>query len=396
MAAHYDIALITPAEPTWERPFIVDWEGADPADQAALDEAGRALARRHELAGVVTWTEWYLVPVAHLAHRLALPTTAPEVMRDCRNKGAARHLFARHGVPSAASVSVSTLAGASAAARQIGYPVVLKPAGHAASIGVMRADNAEEVVQAYAFAAQAAGCSAESTQVLVEEYLDGPEVSVECVTHRGQTRAVAVTRKTLGPAPYFQEIAHSVDARDPLLVTVAPAATAAVQALGLTDGIQHVEIRLVRGRPRLVEVNARIGGDLIGHLVHRATGIDLPRAAADLACGRTPDLAPTRQQAAGIRMVYPPVSGTLTARHLDDEFRAGAPWLERVHWQRETGDEVVLPPQGGDTFTSRIGFLITTAPTAALAQQRAEKALCAVTVHIESSGQATSCSESAA
>ncbi|RSO42011.1 carboxylase [Streptomyces sp. WAC 06725] len=382
MAAHYDIALITPAEPTWERPFIVDWEGADPGDQAALDEAGRALAQRHRLAGVVTWTEWYLVPVAHLARQLALPADAVAVMRNYRDKGAARTLFARHGVPSAASVSVNTWAEAVDAAGRIGYPVVLKPAAHAASIGVIRVDSEQELNTAYAFAAQAADCSAESRQVLVEEYLDGPEVSVECVTHGGQTTAVAVTRKTLGPAPYFQEIAHSVDARDPLLAMVAPVATAAVQALGLTSGIQHVEIRLVQGRPRLIEVNARIGGDLIGDLVHRATGIDLPRAAADLACGRTPDLTPTRRQAAAIRMVYPPDSGTLTARCLDEEFRAGAPWLERVHWQREAGDTVVLPPQG-DMFTARIGFLITTAPTTALAQQRAEKACHAVTLHVE-------------
>ncbi|KOT79125.1 carboxylase [Streptomyces rimosus subsp. pseudoverticillatus] len=394
MAAHYDIALITPAEPTWERPFIVDWESADPADQAALEEAGMTLARRHRLAGVVTWTEWYLVPVAHLAHRLALPADAVAVMRNCRDKGAARALFARHGVPSAASVSVSTWAEAVDAAERIGYPVVLKPAAHAASIGVVRVDSEQELSTAYVFAAQAADCSAESRQVLVEEYLDGPEVSVECVTHRGQTTAVAVTRKTLGPAPYFQEIAHSVDARDPLLAMVSPAATAAVQALGLTDGIQHVEIRLVRGRPRLIEVNARIGGDLIGDLVHRATGIDLPRAAADLACGRTPDLTPTRQQAAAIRMVYPPASGTLTARRLDG-FRAGAAWLERVHWQREPGDEVVLPPQG-DMFTSRVGFLITTAPTAALAQQRAEEAHRAVTLHVEPRDQAVARTESAA
>ncbi|MGW3009635.1 ATP-grasp domain-containing protein [Streptomyces sp. NPDC001219] len=369
VAAHYDVVLISGAAPTWEKEFLLDYEVADPADQAALTEAGRVLAERYELAGVMTWTEWYLVPVARLARRLGLPTTAPEVLQGCRNKHTSRSLFARHGVPSATSVNVRTEREAADAARRIGYPVVLKPAAHAASMGVIRVDAADELPTAYAFAAQAAGHGVESTQVLVEEYLDGPEVSVECVTHGGQTTVVAVTRKTVGCAPYFEELAHVVDANDPLLVTVAPAAVAAIDALGISDGVTHVEIRVVDGRARLVEVNARIAGDMISHLVHLATGVDLARAAADVACGQTPDLTPTRSQAAAIRLIYPAYSGILAERRLDGDF----PWLERVSFQREVGDRLVLPPHG-DMFSARIGYLITTGSSAAAAQARSTEA----------------------
>ncbi|NED87458.1 carboxylase, partial [Streptomyces sp. SID11233] len=64
----------------------------------------------------------------------------------------------------------------------------------------------------------------EGSGVLVEEYLAGPEVSVECVTHQGITTALAVTRKEVGFAPYFEETGHTVDAADPLLPEVAPVA----------------------------------------------------------------------------------------------------------------------------------------------------------------------------
>ncbi|MEU8784865.1 ATP-grasp domain-containing protein [Streptomyces sp. NPDC048637] len=377
VAAHYDVVLISGAAPTWEKEFLLDHEIADPTDQAALSEAGRALAERHELAGVMTWTEWYLVPVARLARQLGLPTTAPEALQGCRNKHTSRSLFARHGVPSATSVSVRTEREAAEAARRIGFPAVLKPAAHAASIGVVRVDTADELPAAYAFAAQAAGQGAESTQVLVEEYLDGPEVSVECVTHQGQTTVVAVTRKTLGCAPYFEELAHVVDANDPLRATVAPAAAAAIDTLGVSDGVSHVEIRLVDGRARLVEVNARIAGDMISHLVHLATGVDLARAAADIACGKTPDLTPTCSQAATIRLIYPAYSGTLTERRLDGDF----PCLERVNFQREAGDRLVLPPHG-DIFSARIGYLITTGPSAVDAQARSTEAYRHLTVQI--------------
>jgi biotin carboxylase len=378
VAAHYDVVLITGAEPTWEKDFLVDYEVADPTDQAALTAAGRALAERHTLAGAMTWTEWYLVPVARLARQLGLPTTAPEALQGCRNKHTSRTLFARHGVPSAASVSVRTEHEAHAAARRIGFPVVLKPAAHAASMGVIRVDTADALPAAYAVAAKTSGHGVESTQVLVEEYLDGPELSVECVTYQGQTTAVAVTRKTVGCAPYFEELAHAVDADDPLRTTVAPAAVAALDALGVTDGISHVERRVVDGRPRLIEVNARIAGDMISHLVHLATGVDLARAAADIACGRTPDLTPTRHRAAAIRFIYPAYSGTLTTRWVAKHVGG----VERVSFQRQAGDQLVLPEDGGDLFTARIGYLITTGPTAAIAQARTQDAYRALDIRV--------------
>ncbi|MGW5650586.1 ATP-grasp domain-containing protein [Streptomyces humi] len=377
VAAHYDVVLISGAEPTWEKDFLLDYEVADPADHAALNAAGDALAERHVLAGVMTWTEWYLVAVARLARRLGLPTTAPEALQGCRNKHTSRTLFARHGVPSAASVSVRTELEARAAARRIGFPVVLKPASHAASMGVIRADTADELPSAYAFAAWTASCGLESTQVLVEEYLDGPEVSVECVTHQGRTTVVALTRKTVGMAPYFEELAHVVDANDPLLATVSPVAVAALDALGVTDGVSHVEIRIVDGRPRLIEVNARTGGDMISHLVHLATGVDLARAAADIACNQVPDLTPTRARAAAIRLIYPARSGTLTELAVGD----ASSGLERVSFQKQVGDRLVLPPRG-DMFSARIGYLITTGTTAAQARAHATEAYRSLTIQV--------------
>ncbi|MFD5161848.1 ATP-grasp domain-containing protein [Streptomyces hawaiiensis] len=370
VAAAYDVVLLTGAEPSWEKPFIVDHAVAELHDTTALLAAGRALAERHDLAGVVTWDEWHLVPTARLAGALGLPSPSVEVMRGCRNKATARTLFARHGVPSAASMKARTLLEAGFATMTLGYPAVIKPAASAGSIGVIRIDRPEELPEAFAFASAGASRSREDTSVLIEEYLDGPEISVECVTQHGQTTAVAVTRKHLGPAPYFDETGHTVDATDPLLAQVAPAGAAAVRALGITDGVQHVEMRLVDGRPRLIEVNARIGGDMIGNLVRLATGIDLARAAADIACGRVPDLTPTRSQAAAIRFICPAYSGTLTACRVT----APSGGVKRVRFQRQPGDQLVLPQDGGDLYTARIGFLITIGPTAAIAEARAQQA----------------------
>ncbi|MFI5863702.1 acetyl-CoA carboxylase biotin carboxylase subunit family protein [Streptomyces sp. NPDC051546] len=379
VAAAYDTVVITPSPITWEHELVIDHETADPYDRQALLSAGELLAARNPVAAVVTWNETLLVATAHLAQHLGVLTDAPQVLHACRDKATSRAQFARHCVPSAQSIKVVSLLESALAAESIGYPVVLKPAGQAGSVGVIRVDKAEELPEAYEFATAGANLhGGDSNDVLVEEYLDGPEISVECVTHQGQTTAVAITRKELGFEPYFEETGHSVDAADPLLAEAGPIATAAVAALGVTTGISHVELRLTATGPRIIEVNQRIGGDLIGRLVQLATGIDLPRAAADLALGIAPDLTPTRRQAAAVRLLYPDVSGTVIERGIDPNL-LDADWLAQISWISEVGDQVVLPPEG-DVDVARVGLVVVTAADAAQAAARIQEAQDHITV----------------
>ncbi|WP_432063498.1 ATP-grasp domain-containing protein [Streptomyces sp. S1] len=369
-AAAYPLALIDTKPPSGQQHLVVDHEVADTQNPQAVVAAGLALAARHPIAGVVTWDEYALVPAAELAARLGVAGNSAEAMTACQDKASSRRRFAEHGVPSAISTRVHTLAEATLVARFTGFPVVLKPSSHAASIGVVRVDTVEELPAAWEFAVAGAGEQGpEGSGMLVEEYLDGPEVSVECVTRGGVTTALAVTRKEVAFAPYFEEAGHTVDAGDPLLAEVAPIAAQAVRALGVTDGVQHVEMRLTASGPRIIEVNPRIGGDLIGELVRLATGLDLPRIAADVACGTVPDLTPTAHATSAIKILYPPASGVLSARSLAAVPGPQYPWLHQVTWLREVGERVVLPP-AGDLDTSRVGFLVVTAGSPAAAHDR--------------------------
>ncbi|WP_329309227.1 ATP-grasp domain-containing protein [Streptomyces microflavus] len=370
VAAAYDVAVITPQPLTWEAGHVVDHELADPYQLDELFDAGEAITARRTIAGVLTWNENLLVHTAQLAEHLGLRTNPPAVMENCRDKHATRQLFADHQVPSASSGRVRDLLEATILAEDIGYPIVLKPAGQAGSVGVIRVDNSEDLASAFDFTTAGAALAAgQNSDVLVEEYLDGSEISVECVTQHGHTHAVAVTRKKLGFEPYFEEIGHTVDATDPLLDEVAPIAAAAIRALGLDHGIQHVEMRLTSTGPRIIEVNARIGGDLIGHLVRLATGLDLPRIAADLACGTTPRLEHSRLRAAGVTLLYPETSGTLTHRSIDQGFADRSRWLDLVQWIGALGDQIVLPPDG-DVDVARAGLYVVTGYDAAKVEQR--------------------------
>jgi biotin carboxylase len=369
VAVAYPIALIDTKPPTWQQHLVVDHEVADTRDPEAVVAAGLALAERHPIAGVVTWDEYTLVPTAELVGRLGVTGNTVAAMNAARDKATSRAKFAEHNVPSATSTRVDTLDQATAAAHRTGFPVVLKPSSHAASIGVIRVDDPDSLPAAWEFAAAGAGAQGpEGSGVLVEEYLSGPEISVECVTQHGVTTALAITRKEVAFPPYFEEVGHTVEADDALLPEVAPVAAQAVQALGITDGIQHVEMRLTCSGPRIIEVNSRIGGDLIGQLVRLATGLDLPRIAADVACGKVPDLTPTVRATAAIKILYSPATGTLSTRSLAPAPGPQPALLHQVTWLRDFGERVALPPEG-NLDTSRVGFVIVTADSPAAAHQ---------------------------
>ncbi|WP_128092288.1 ATP-grasp domain-containing protein, partial [Streptomyces resistomycificus] len=155
-------------------------------------------------------------------------------------------------------------------------------------------------------------------QVLVEELLDGPEVSVETVSHAGAVHVVGVTDKSIGGAPAFIETGHMFPAALTPADTEAAEQTAlaALKALGLVDGVvAHTEIKLTSGGPRVVEVNPRPAGNRITELVRHVTGIDLAAAFVDVALGRAPDLrrADTGLRSAAVGFLVPDRTGTLEA-----------------------------------------------------------------------------------
>src|SRR5439155_15171356 len=104
----------------------------------------------------------------------------------------------------------------------------------------------------------------------------------------------------------FEEVGHIVDPRDPLLQDreLMDLLTRAHRALGLRHAITHTEVKLDSGA--IVEVNGRLGGDLIPYLGKLATGIDPGAVAADVAVGVRPTIEPEPGETLGIRFAYPP------------------------------------------------------------------------------------------
>ncbi|WP_255249341.1 hypothetical protein [Streptomyces albidoflavus] len=103
------------------------------------------------------------------------------------------------------------------------------------------------------------------------------------------------------------------DGTEPWAEEVHAQVTAAHTALGVEAGVTHAEVRLTSRGPRLVELNGRLGGDLIPYAGQLATGVDLVRAAPAVALRERPDLTPTRALTTEVRFLYPPHDGRIAA-----------------------------------------------------------------------------------
>ncbi|MFJ8593520.1 ATP-grasp domain-containing protein [Streptomyces sp. NPDC093598] len=312
ISRQYRVHLVLTQLPTWEREYVDDCTVvADLADTEELVRAAVRAGERHPLEGVICWDETYIVQTARVAAALGLPGD-PEVIERCRDKYRTREALDAGRVPQPRYHVVSGRDEAVAAADDIGYPVILKPRALAGSFGVVKADSPAQlrtlIEFTHASGALAPELPTHASNILVEEFARGPEISVDCVVHRGAVTPVCLARKDLGFAPYFEETGHVVDPADPLWSDRAlmDAVTRTHTALGFTDGVTHTEIRLTSDGPRIIEVNARIGGGMIPFLNLLGGGADLGLAAAAVACGRPPRLATSaRRRVCAIRFFYP-------------------------------------------------------------------------------------------
>lgn len=350
---------------------VVDTYSVDAVSHACSGLDGR-------VAGVTSSSEYFIVTASEVAASHDLPHPDPQAVRRCRDKGTQRAALVAAGVPGPDYAVARTPADAVAAAAGIGLPVVVKPVAGSGSIGVRRCARLDEV-------RRAAGevLSADPAQlalprqaaVVVEEYLHGPEYSVETLDER----VVGITAKRLGTQPYFVETGHDFPA--PLergeQIAIGDTAVAALRALGLGWGPAHVELRQTAGGPRIVEVNPRLAGGMIPRMVLEATGVDLIWHAVARATGRAEPPRPTRSRAACIRFLVAEAPGRLLGiSGVAQAWRV--PGVVAVGQLCEAGQDVVLR----HSFQDRLGYVIAAADDPDAAARAAESGLLALQARI--------------
>lgn len=354
-SAGLDLVLLNNREPTWQRKYFDEIVVTDVFDPETMTAAAREVAARAPIAGLLCWDEPVVLAAGELAAELGVPGLSVRGAQGCRDKYRTRSVLTAGGLHQPGFAAATTVREAVVAAGGIGYPVVVKPRAMGASIGVVRAADAAEVATAFEVAAGAS--RAENApyggSVLVEGYAEGPEISIDAAVHKGEYRPMFLARKQSGEEPYFEETGHIVAAADPLLDDreLMDTLVRAHRLLGVEDGITHTEVRLTERGPLIIEVNGRLGGDLIPFLGLTATGIDPGEVLFDVATGRRPDLAPTRRSVAGIRFGCPDHDCVVRSVTVPTE----APGLVTAARMVEPGASLRLPPGG---YLARHSFVV--------------------------------------
>jgi biotin carboxylase len=249
-------------------------------------------------------------------------------------------------------------------------PAIVKPVDSSGGRGVYRTTvHSTEAEKKAAF--EFAFSMSPRRRILVEEFVQGPEFSVESITWRGRTRTVAITGKTTSGPPYYFEVGHVVPA--PLGATAAASIRATVKSIidltGIDNCATHAELILTEKGPVLVEIAARLGGGYINtDLVPLALGVDMVRSIIDVALDREPDLEATRQRAAAIRFIIPEPGVVSVVTGIDEVKSLDG--IARVVCDYAPGDAV---PTVRDA-TGRRCYVIGSAPDVPAVQRLIEKA----------------------
>jgi biotin carboxylase len=359
--------------PLVEHAILIDYEDLD-----ALVPIARVLAEVYPFNSVISLSEDGLVPAAHVARALGLPGSSVETVELLKDKARMRTHLNQAGI-SPVAARVGSSADDIATFFSLHGKAIVKPVDGAGSFAVFTVASPEDAAPA------AAGLAAEGmTRFLMEQYLDGPEISVESFSFNGRHVLVAMTDKVV--LDHHVEGGHCV----PSLIDGEQAAQAGalvsafLDAIGLRDGPAHTEIKLTARGPRIVESHNRVGGDRINELVRQAYGVSLKGLAMGWAAGVSAalDAPPPQLRAAAIRyLVAEPgvvgaIDGLATVRAL--------PGFVELRIDVACGDTVGPVRCSSD----RAGHVIATGATQAEAIARCEDMIARIRITTSGGGAA--------
>lgn len=298
------------------------------------------------------------------------------------------------GVPIPEYYAATDFAGFSEAVDRLNGHCIVKPADNAGSRGVVllggseRQDGIledEEHGEARERKRRVYEYSLENSRngtVMVEEYMKGPEVSVEIMVVEGEPHILAITDKYITPPPYFVELAHCEPSRldEETQNRIREVAAQAVRAIGIENAPAHVEVKVTPEGPKIVELAARLGGDFItSRLVPLSTGIDMVGVSVLLATGEKPDLTQTRKQGAAIHFIHAKEDqqGVIEKITVPETLRK-ADGVEEIVLYQKPGATV----QGTRSSNDRLGHVITVGKTAGEAMERGKQILDKIQVEI--------------
>lgn len=191
--------------------------------------------------------------------------------------------------------------------------------------------------------------------VVVEEYMSGPEVSVETLSIDGECHGIQITDKLTTGAPHYVEMGHSQPTRHSKEIAerIKEVAKASNRTIGIKNGPSHTEIIVTSEGPKIVELGARLGGDCITtYLVPLSTGVNMVECCIRIALGEKPDIEPKWNKGSAIRYFQQHAGDVKSIDGVEEaEKVSGVRQISIVHGVGEEVTEVT-------SSDARMGFVI--------------------------------------
>ena len=225
------------------------------------------------------------ITVQYVAEGLGLVHNSRESIEISTNKYLMRQAFAKAGVPTP-KFMVAEEGQDLSEAKEMSYPVIVKPTDRSGSRGINKISSFEELPAAIKDSVE----NSFQKKAIIEEYLEGEEYSCECISYKGKHHFLAVTKKYTTGAPHFIETGHLEPAKLPegKEDKVIGQIFQALDALKIENGASHSEFKMdAEGNVKIIEIGSRMGGDCIGSdLVKISTGYDFVQMVIETALGK--------------------------------------------------------------------------------------------------------------
>ena len=339
------------------------------ADRRAIisteDEQGiERLASAESVDGIIApGIDWPVGVAARVAEKLGLPhPISPAVGTLAVSKQKQREALAKAGVPQPAWHVVSE------AEDGLPVPSVVKAPDRQGQKGLTLVRSGAELPKAIARAIE----ESRSGTAIIEELVEGPEVTVNAFSLRGEFHPLTVTdRLTAEPPAFGVALAHVWPSEAG--ATAAAVAESAVKALGIENGPSYTQLRIGPDGPQVIEVAARLGGGHDAELAELALGVDLNGLALQAALGEpiwSAALQPTPEAGGAIVRFLVPPEGTLQEVEGVEEARA-VEGVKDVRVYREPGHVFGRFLRGAD----RAGAVLAVGDSRDEAVERADEAV---------------------
>ena len=291
------------------------------------------------------------------------------------NKYMMRQAFEAYGAPSPISILTASADHAwTVFDTQFSDLAILKPSRNSGSRGVAKIHKGISKEEFVGWYYKALDESRDRT-VLIEQFIDGPEFSVEIIVWDNTVNVLAVTDKKTTRSPHLVELGHNQPSRfsDEVVALVIDAAVSGVKALGVNSCACHAEVKVQEGKAYLMEVGARMGGDFISTvLTQLSSGVDMIAAAVNCALGLEPNLQPTDECSGVCIRYFTPKPGVLMDIKNADVLNHPSVYDSAIYCK--VGDVV----HDVTSSLSRCGHVIVTAENADLAVEQAEELVSSV------------------